>query len=183
MTKRKRVILISVMIIAALSFGIILFIFTRTVYWNNKYYDDNQPSKTDAEYLNVWDLRFILHSKDKDEIENLGNKVVNDSLNYNGTLTEELQGIISDHTFSYINPRDFLSENNYEITDEQFVIKETDVLRHKNKAIFFYGCEYHATYKKNGETYNYDIGYDGMPNRLYLEYDDNKWIIVTAFRP
>lgn len=183
MTRRKKVILIFMIIIVVLSIGVVYFISTRTVYWNNKYYDDNHPSKTDAEYLNVWDVRLILHSKDKDEIDNLGNKIVNDSLSHNGTLTEKLQGTVSDHTFSYINPRGFLSENNYEIIDEQFVVKETDVLRHKNKAIFFYGCEYHATYKKNGDIYNYDIGYDGMPNRLYLEYVDNKWIVVTAYRP
>lgn len=170
-------------IIIVLSLGIIYFVSTRTVYWNNRYYDDNHPSKTDAEYLNVWDIRLILSSEDKDEIEDLGYKIVNDSLKHNGTLTDELQGIIPNHTFSYINPRDFLSENDYEIMNEQFEIKETAVLRHKNKAIFLYGCEYYATYLKNGETCNYDIGYDGMPNRLYLEYSNGQWIVVSAFRP
>ena len=183
MTRKKKILIILISVFVVLSISTIYFISTRTVYWNNKYYDDNHPSKTDAEYLNVWDVRLILSSKDKDEIEDLGYKIVNNSLKHNGTLTDELQGIISDHTFLYINPRDFLSGNDYEITDEQFEIKETDVLKHKNKAIFLYGCEYHATYLKNGETYNYDIGYDGMPNRLYLECINGQWIVDSAFRP
>lgn len=179
---RKKITIVLITILIIISTIVIYFIATRTVYWNNKYYDFDHPSKTDAEYLNVWDVRLILNNKDKDEIEDLGCKIVNDSLKYNGILTDELQGIIPQSTFSYINPRDFLSKSDYEITNEKFSIKETDVLRHKNKAIFFYGCTYHATYLKNGKSDVYDTGYDGVPNRIYLEFVDNKWIVTSAFR-
>lgn len=182
MIKKKKIFIVIVSVLLVLCIIVLYLVLTRTVYWHNQYYEYNHPSKTDAEYLKVWDVRF-LHNADSKEIEELGVNIVNDSLKQNGILTEQLQEIVSEHTFSYINPRDFLSENEYEITDEQFEVKETDVLRHRNKAIFLYGCEYHATYKKNGDTYNYDIGYDGMPNRLYLEYIDDKWTVVTAFRP
>ena len=177
---RKRIIFLTIPLIIVVIL-IIVFCCTRTVYWHHKYYEDQKPKQTDAEYLGVWDVRLIIHSSKDKEVKNLGISLINSSYENNGELPQKYKGIVSDKIFKYMNPRYALAKLKDNIINEEFHIQEASVLSHNNKAIFLWGYTYTADYyRKNGQPTDIGIGYDGTPHRLYLEYVNGQWVIVSA---
>lgn len=160
---------------------LIYIFFTRTVYWHDVYWEHNLPNKTDAEYLEVWDLRFLHGNSDDEVVEKLGLDIVQSTFIYNGEIPREYVGLISSYAYKNINPREFLSNQTENIIDENYVIEDYDVMIHKNKAIFFWGYTYHASYNVDNEIAECGRGYEGYPNRLYFEYENNQWIVTSVF--
>jgi hypothetical protein len=179
MTKKKKITIIISALLVVCVFTV-FFVLTRNVYWHNKYFNKDLPNKTDAEYLGVWDTRFLIDFNNE-EIRDLGIEIINESFRLNGEISDELKDIIPAQIFEYINPRDFLSNEEYEMTDEDFDLEETAVLRFKNKAIFFYGYSYKANYIKDGKMQNCGKGYEGVPDRLYMEYINDQWTVVSSY--
>ncbi|MBP3793933.1 MAG: hypothetical protein ILA24_07840 [Ruminococcus sp.] len=179
MKKKKKIIIL--MAISIIIVFVIVFLCTHSVYWHNKYYEYDRPSQTDAEYLDIWDLRLLVSNKDKNEIDMLGKSIIDESRKSNGIIAENYKDIIPDDVFARINPRSYLAKDRFRILDEKLDFIETDVLQHGDKAIFFYGYKYKANYSDGKEEKEYETGYDGTPNRLYLEYTDGKWRITSCY--
>lgn len=180
MTKKNRKFII-LLVITVVTLGLIVLYNTRVVYWHNVYWEHECPNVTDAEYLEVYDLRFFLDNHNTNNIEKLGIELVNESLQNNGEVPIKYSEIISSDFFKEINPRGFLSKYNGDIIDEDLIFEETDVIIHNDKAIFLYGYSYHASYKNEGKINNYGQGYEGYPNRIYLKLDSGKWIVQSVF--
>lgn len=180
MTKKNRKFII-LLVIAVVTLGLIVLYNTRVVYWHDVYWEHECPNVTDAEYLEVYDLRFLLDNHSTNDIEKLCTELVNESLQSNGKVPIKYSEIISSNSFKEINPRGFLSEHKGDIIDEDLIFKETDVMIHNDKAIFLYGYSYHASYKSEGEISNYGQGYEGYPNRIYLKLDNGKWVVQSVF--
>lgn len=179
--KKKTKIIILLLSISVIIVFVIVFLCTHNEYWHNKYYEYDRPSQTDAEYLGVWDLRLIFSNKDKNELDRLGKSIIDESRNTNGKIPEKYKDIISDDVFTRINPRSYLAKDRFSIIDEKLDFIETDVLQHGDKAIFFYGYKYKANYSDGKDEKEYETGYDGTPNRLYLEYEDGKWRVTSCY--
>lgn len=175
---RKFIILL---VITVVTIGLIVLYNTRVVYWHNVYWEHERPNVTDAEYLEVYDLRFFLDNHNTNDIEKLDIELVNESLQNNGEVPIKYSEIISSDFFKEINPRGFLSKYKEDIIDEELIFEETDVIIRNDKAIFLYGYSYHASYKNEGEINNYGQGYEGYPNRIYLKLDSGKWIVQSVF--
>lgn len=182
MTARKKI-LISLAVIALIILGAFVIVHTRVVFWHNVYWNHEYPTVNDADYLGVYDLRFMLNGRDAGDIEKLGTELVNSSFENNGECSDEYEDVISRERFEEINPREYLYKYKEDIIDEDFDLIETDALVHGDKAIFFYGFSYEAFYNENGESAHSGRGYEGFPNRIYFSCVDGKWVVESVYDP
>lgn len=176
--KHKKIFIL--LIGVSIMFVLVILLNTRVVYWHNVYWEHELPNKTDAEYLELYDLRFIFNNSNDDKVKKLGLDLVNESFKNNGEVPLEYAEIISSELFKEINPRGFLSKHKSDILNEEFIIKDTDVIVHNDKAIFFFGYTYHASYY-DGQKSSYGQGYEGYPNRIYFKLENGKWIVQSVF--
>lgn len=161
------------------------FLCTHMTYWHNVKWDYPHFAEPDTEYLDIWDLRLLNFTSQKDRIylEALGTALVNSSYKNNGVMQKDFEGIISETGFEEINPRRsmFSIEQTKTvldiIIDEDFDLTETDVLQHGNKAIFFFCFKYHAKYNPGETEVDSTIAHTEAPDRIYFEYENDKWVV------
>ena len=183
--KKKRTILTLVTVFVLLAGYVTYFLCTHMTYWHNVKWDYPHFAEPDTEYLDIWDLRLLNFTSQKDRIylQALGTALVNSSYKNNGVMQKDFEGIISETRFEEINPRRSMFSIEHTktvldtIIDEDFDLTETDVLQHGNKAIFFFCFKYHAKYNPGETEIDSTIAHTEAPDRIYFEYENDKWVV------
>ncbi len=183
--KKKRIILTLVTVFVLLAGYVTYFLCTHMTYWHNVKWDYPHFAEPDTEYLDIWDLRLLNFTSQKDRtyLQALGTALVNSSYKNNGVMQKDFEGIISETRFEEINPRRsmFSIEQTKTvldtIIDEELDLTETDVLQHGNKAIFFFCFKYHAKYNPGETEVDSTIAHTEAPDRIYFEYENDKWVV------
>ena len=131
---------------------------------------------TDAEYLDVLDMRFV--SKDN-ELKKLGDKLTNASFNSHAKEADKYSDTISSELFTKLDPkhREGLDNN---ITDEVFEIISSDAVIKGNRGIYYCQISYSANLSE-GE--NFGMSNKNCPIRVYFEKDNDKWVVKDIHAP
>ena len=182
MAKRIKIIALVFVLLAGY---VTYFLCTHMTYWHNVKWDYPLFAEPDTEYLDIWDLRLLNFTSQKDRLylDTLGTALVNSSYENNGVMQKDFEGIISETEFEEINPRRSMFSIEHTktvldtIIDEDFDLKETDVLQHGNKAIFFFCFKYHAKYNPGGTEIDSTFSHSGAPDRIYFEFKNDKWVV------
>jgi len=181
----KKVVKIIILVFVLIAGYVTYFLCTHMTYWHNVKWDYPLFAKPDTEYLDIWDLRLLNFTSQKDRLylEALGTTLVNSSYKNNGVMQKDFEGIISEIDFEEINPRRSMFSIEHTktvldtIIDEDFDLTETDVLQHGNKAIFFFCFKYHAKYNPGETEIDDTIAHTEAPDRIYFEYKNGKWVV------
>ena len=174
---KKRTVIILIIILILVSVSIAIIRATRVLYLDIPLLG---TSISDAEYLNVSDLRKLYIFVDRDEkeyLENLTKDMIIDSYNNNG-INDSYSDIISDVFFERLNPN---QTNNNEFN---FELNSVDVycLCNEDKAIVFFYKE--CSMQSDSNTIKCNITTKKYPfERLYFEKNDGKWKAVSLTIP
>lgn len=172
MKKKKLVILISISVFIVV-FLLLIILSTRVVYFNN-YYVNNIPSISDADYLDVSDLRLLKLFNDNQtnrKLEYLTQDMIQESYKSSG-ISEKYADIIDSDSFKRLNP--------YRAVNKTFQLGNIQVkcLNYKNKAIVYWNKE--CSVEENGNTINSNLNTKTPPfDRLYFEKIDGEWKVVS----
>lgn len=151
---------------------ILWFLFTRQKYWNDCYpYESQYLSKSDAEYLNTFDLRLLFDDEDTEYLGDLGKELIMSSYNNNGIRPEQYSDIITEQYLKILNVR----SNDSNSVDNKFTLKALDVKNKGDKAIVFWGVEYEE-FDSSGNVLH-GTGFGSYSRRIYFEKKNNKWIM------
>ncbi len=174
MKKKKLMILVSISIFIAIFLFFIIIILTRVVYLNN--YDVDEPAMSDADYLDVSDLRLLelFHdNKVNRQLENLTQDMIQESYKNNG-ISAEYTSIIDNDSFKRLNPNySGIKQTAYELNNIH-----VECLTYKNKAIVYWNKE--CILEENSNIINCNLNTKTPPfDRLYFEKIDGEWKVVS----
>lgn len=149
---------------------------TRVVYIND--YSSNIPSISDADYLDIYDLRMLSLLQDKD-IENqlklLTQNMIQESYISKG-VSDVFKENVDAAVFKRLNPN-YSGETNY-----QLIGINVECLVYGDKAIVYWSKL--CCYDKSNNVINCVLNTQTLPyHRLYFKKDNSIWKVVDFMQP